>query len=110
MLLPLDVVYLLEPKKNRMSLAVNYRPLKQELQIAETSKIIVLGLVETNEPNSIDSFDLLENKLPIIGHRLTSLHLIRAKQGAVGFGHITDILRRSPTIKIDPSELLEKYR
>lgn len=110
MVLPLDVVYLLEPKKSRMSIAVNYRPLKQELQIAETSKVVVVGMVETKEADSIESYDLLESKLPIIGHRLTCLHLIRAKQGGPAFGHIIDLLKKPPSVKFDPCELLSQYR
>jgi hypothetical protein len=57
MALPLDCVYLIEPKKNRISLTINFRPLKSDLMIPETHKIVVFGMIESNDPNSIDSFD-----------------------------------------------------
>jgi hypothetical protein len=59
MVLPLDCVYLIEPKKSRVSLTINFRSMKSDLMIAATHKIVVFGMIETKDSKSIDSFDVL---------------------------------------------------
>lgn len=47
-------MYLLEPKKNKVSLTVNLNPMKVDLQLDNSNKVIFFGLVR--ECEEIDSF------------------------------------------------------
>jgi hypothetical protein len=46
MILPLDAVYLVETKRNKINLTVNLRPMKSDLLLNAANKLIFFGVVK----------------------------------------------------------------
>lgn len=44
--LPLDAVYLIEPRKNKITLTVNFRAMKTDLSLTGTNKLIFFSLLK----------------------------------------------------------------